>query len=183
MVATVQEPISSARFGWAGRIDPDEDILWQGRPDPGLYLRPKDFINIVGGFIFAGFALVWMILASENGQFWIFGLLHFGVGIVVMVGGPIYNRFMRQRSWYTLTTRRAMIASETIFLGKRLESYSITSTTPISIEEKGELTSIHFATRVTQNDGATTTHPIGFEYIRDGRAVIALMRQIQRRTS
>jgi hypothetical protein len=179
MVATVQEPLSSARFDWAGIIDSDEDVLWQGRPDPGLYFRLKDFFSVVGGFFFAGCAVLWMIL----GGFLMIGLLLFGIGIAAMVGDPIHSCFKRQRSWYALTTRRAMIARETLLYGKLIESYSITAATPISIEEKGELTSIHFASRTVHYDGVRNLLPIGFEYIRDGRTVLALMRQIQRRPS
>jgi hypothetical protein len=167
--------------GWSGILDPGAEILWQGRPDHGWVFRPAHIFQAIFGFFFAGFALFWMFAAASNGGvFWIFGLLHFGAGISVMAGGPVSNRYMRQRSWYTLTTRRAIISSETAWRGRRLDSYPITAATAISIVENGEFTDLFFASRTTNNgEGGLQSGPVGFERIGEGNSVLLLMRKIQ----
>lgn len=173
-------PLLPAPAGWEGILDPGETILWQGRPDGSLVIRPAHIATGVFGLFFAGFALFWMMMASMGGgYFWMFGLLHFGVGLGVMVGGPLYSLILRRRSWYTLTSRRAILASDLPVVGRRLESYPISRDTPITFEESDPFASIHFATRQTRGRNGVTTHPVGFERIAEGRRVLALMRQLQ----
>ena len=154
---------------------------WQGRPDGRLVVAPTDMLSGAFGFFFAGFALFWMIAASQaGGFFWMFGLLHFAVGIGVMVGGPVRSMFMRRRSWYTLTNRRAIIASDLPLVGRRLESYTITSHTPLTLVEHGAVSSVIFSEKRGWGRSAYRTTPIGFERIAEGRDVLGLMQQLQK---
>ena len=61
---------------------PGERLLWEGRPERGV---PPDLSNpgsLVFGAAFAGFALFWMLLAYEAGDyFWTFGLIHFPLAL------------------------------------------------------------------------------------------------------
>ena len=112
---------------WAGILEAGETILWQGRPSTRLILRPVDFAFGAFGLVFAGFALFWMILAAQGGgAMWMFGLLHFSVGVTVMLGGPLSSRFLRQHSFYSLSNRRAFIATDLPFRGRRLDAWPIT---------------------------------------------------------
>ena len=64
----------TAPAGWEGILDTGETILWQGRPDGKIVLRPANTATFVFGLAFAGFALFWMIMASTaGGFFWAFG--------------------------------------------------------------------------------------------------------------
>lgn len=177
--------------GWEGILAPGEKILWQGRPDPAFHLAAVHVFSGLFGLIFAGFALFWMALAtSAGGFFWMFGLLHFCVGLCIMLAGPLGGTYVQRHTWYTLTDRRAFVATDLPLRGRSLNDYPITPTTPVTFHD-GALSTIHFAThsgRVTsstfnlrfRNARSYRTSPIGFDRISDGRHVLSLIRQAQR---
>jgi hypothetical protein len=180
--------------GWEGILEPGERILWQGRPDAKFYLSGAHVFSGLFGLFFAGFALFWMVLASSaGGFFWMFGLLHFCVGLGIMLAGPLGGAFVRRRTWYTLTDHRAFIATDLPWRGRALADYPITPETRITFHD-GDLPSIHFAMRggpvISKNVAMqrrkmrrTYTSPIGFDRIPDGRHVLSLIRQAQRAQS
>ena len=167
--------------GWEGILDKGEEILWQGRPDTAIRIGPANIATMVFGLAFAGFALFWMILASAaGGAFWMFGLIHFTVGLALAAGPILWGPFKRGRTWYTLTDRRAFIATDLPLRGKQLKSYPITDDTVLDFQP-GALSSIHFAEEMRRgNKGRRYMVPIGFEYIREGDEVYRKMRDIQR---
>jgi hypothetical protein len=166
--------------GWEGILDPEERILWQGRPDGGIVISVANIASGAFGLFFAGFALFWMIMASQaGGVFWMFGLLHFSVGIGISFGPIVGGAFIRRHTWYTLTDRRAFVATDVPIKGKTLDSYPITRDTRISFEEGG-LSNIHFAEGMRYRGGKKRLSPIGFERIPDGREVYRLLRDIQK---
>lgn len=165
---------------WAGILDEGETILWQGRPNGDVVVSLTTVASSLFGLAFAGFALFWMIMAAQaGGFFWMFGLIHFSVG-VLLAGGPLFwDAFRRRHTWYTLTDRRAFIATDLPLKGKRLESYPITADTPLSLEEDPRAT-VYFAAGLRRGSNGKKRHTkIGFERIDDGREVYRLMRDIQ----
>lgn len=166
---------------WHGILDADEHILWQGQPDSGFRLEWVDLVAGVFGLIFAGFAAVWMLLASTaGGFFWMFGLIHFSVGIGIMVARPIGSWWMRRHSFYSLSNKRAFIASDFPFRGRTLKSWEIGPGSPVELVDTDPQTVLFAAQTHHTAKGRTTTRKIGFEGIHDGRKVIGLMRAIQR---
>ena len=166
--------------GWDGLLDEGEEILWQGRPDGRFVFKPSMVFTTLFGLAFAGFALFWMIMASAaGGGFWMFGLIHFTVGIGVMVGPLIGSMWMRRHTWYTLTERRAFIARDLPVMGRSLKSYPITAETVIDYQQNA-LDSIYFASQTKRTKNGTREVPIGFEQLDDGPQVLKLIRQIQR---
>lgn len=167
--------------GWDGILDPDERILWQGQPDASIVLRRAHLATFPFGLAFSGFALFWMIMASfAGGYFWMFGLLHFGVGIAIALGPIFLTPWIRRRTWYTLTNRRAFIATNTPMGGRRLTSYPIGPDTTLDFRDDG-LPSLYFAHRVrTGKKGRRHRDDIGFERIEDGREVYRMMREMQK---
>ena len=168
--------------GWKGILDQGEEIIWQGRPDGKIVFRIGNIATFIFGLFFAGFALVWMILASTaGGFFWMFGLLHFSVGIGISSGALFWNAYKRRHSWYTLTNKRAFIASDIPLKGRKLKSYPIRPDTMLEIDNSQPAT-IHFANEVQRGNNGTRMARIGFERIADGREVYAKIRDIQRAT-
>lgn len=174
--------------GWQGILDPDERILWQGRPYGGFRLSAVHIALALFGMVFAGFAALWMgIAAQAGGVFWLFGLLHFTVGLGIALIGPFGDTFLRRRTWYTLTNRRAFVATDLPFSGRRLRDYPITPDTKITLRE-GALSAIYFAShsgviRTTpprHRARRTYVTPIGFDGLVDGRRVLAIFHQAQR---
>ena len=165
--------------GWEGILDKDEKILWQGRPDAKVRLRLSKLAGFVFGLFFAGFALFWMVMASmAGGFFWMFGLLHFFVGLGVAFGALLGSSWRRKHSWYTLTDRRAFIATDLPFRGRSLKSYPITRETMLDFDG-GDPATIHFNHELRRRKNGHTKVAVGFERIKDGAEVYRLMRGIQ----
>ena len=167
--------------GWEGILDDDERILWQGRPDPALVLEARNIMLALFGLFFGGFALFWIIGAASQGGplFALFGLPHFLVGAGMVWGAIWWPSFRRRRSWYTLTDRRAFIATDLPIQGRRLQSWPINRGTRLELRE-GPPDSVFFATRKKRSRNGTYTVPVGFERIPDGKQVLRLMRDIQK---
>ena len=171
----------SGAAGWDGILDPGEEILWQGRPDPGFAIPPDNMLRAVFGIFFAGFAVFWMTMASVSpGRFWMFGLIHFAAGLGIAGEALVMPTVRRRNTWYTLTDRRAFIASRSLIGARKLDSHPITDRTRLSLSD-GTLGTVHFAEKSRRSGNRTTRTPIGFERISDAREVYALMRQVQRR--
>lgn len=166
---------------WAGILDEGERILWQGRPDTGLTLGPHNILTALFGLFFAGFALVWMVMAMRAGDgFWMFGLLHFSVGAALVFGALFWGPFRRRRSWYTLTDHRAFIATDLPLQGKSLRSWAIGPDTVLELVD-GPLQTVNFATEIRRSGSGTRRKTHGFERITEGREVYRLMLDIQTR--
>ena len=170
----------TAPVGWEGILDEGEEILWQGRPDGQFVFRMGHIATSLFGLVFAGFALVWMILASQaGGFFWMFGLIHFSVGVGLSVGPPIWSVWSRRHTWYTLTNEHAFIATDIPMMGRKLKSYQIDRKTRVTFES-GNPASIFFAEEYRRTKNGSRRVPIGFERIENGENVFRLIRQIQK---
>lgn len=173
-------PPPSVQDEWQGILDQDEHILWQGRPDPTLVFTFANIGALVFGLIFAGFALFWMIMAaSAPGFFWMFGLIHFSVGIGMACGSVLWGPWRRRHTWYTLTTKRAFIATDIPLKGRRLKSYPITPQMPLDLR-KGTFSTLNFAHEMKRTKNGSRKVPVGFERIPDGAEVLVLMRDVQK---
>ena len=106
-------------------------------------------------------------------------LPHFLVGAGMVWGAIWWPSFRRRRSWYTLTDRRAFIATDLPIQGRRLQSWPINRGTRLELRE-GPPDSVFFATRKKRGRNGTYTVPVGFERIPDGKQVLRLMRDIQK---
>ncbi len=165
---------------WKDILEPEEEILWQGRPDTGFAVPRMDFFMLLFGLLFSGFALVWMGIARlAGGAFWAFGLIHFmaGAGLVLWALGR--DTMARRHSYYTLTNRRAIIGLSYPWHKRALHKFPIGARTNLSYDGQRTVT---FGAR-----GRTPRHPFPlrapqFTRIDDASEVFHLMRQIQKET-
>lgn len=166
--------------GWDGILDPGETILWQGRPDQSFKIDFGAIFGAVFGLVFAVFALFWMIMAASMGAgFWMFGLIHFTVGLGLTWKSVFGTTYRRRRSWYTLTDRRAFIATKSWRRGRDLKSYPITASSEITYFD-GRFATIFFAREQrVGHKGRRYSVAIGFERITEGDKVMRLIRQVQ----
>lgn len=169
--------------GWEGILDPSETILWQGQPDGAVHFSARSLPEIGFGVIFAGFAVFWMSSAAAMGApilFTAFGLPFVLVGLGVILRSNVLAAFRRRRSFYTLTSRRAIIATQMPWSGRSLKSYPITPANALELDEDGSLGTLTFhRENWRDSDGDRRSTSAGFERIPDGRHVLALMRKIQ----
>ncbi len=95
---------------------------------------------------------------------------------------PLLSAWARRHTWYTLTDRRAFIATDMPVRGRRLDSYPITAQTPVALIDENPAT-VRFAKRIGRGKRGSYEIPVGFEHIHDGRRVMALIHGIQRADS
>lgn len=160
--------------GWQGLLDEGETILWQGRPDKGIRWFDGDVTSTLMGVVMVCFALFWMFKAAQaDTLMWVFGFLFLIVGARQTIAGNIVPAYIRSRSWYTLTDRRAIIATDIPVRGRRLTTVPITPQTEITLEA-GSPGSILFGppTRALRRGEA-------FLLIPEAVKVMGLIRQIQ----
>lgn len=178
--------------GWEGILDEGETILWQGRPVTGVRLRDFFGFPLIFGLFFTGFSLVWITMArmmtrgEEFSIFPLFGLPFLLVGLYVSFGLPFGKDYVRKRSWYTLSDRKAYVATE-LFGRRRLKAVPYAEMNILELEDgsPGSVTfkrevSVSQYTRRSRNGGRsrrtqTTTTNTGFERIEDARAVYRMI--------
>ena len=161
---------------WKDILDNDEEILWQGRPDPAFHVDWDKGLEMLFGLFFWGFSIFWMMMASRaGGGFWLFGIPFFMIGFFMVIGRHFWKTYLRRNTWYTLTNKRAIIATNIAVKGKSLKSWPINHKTPIEYHQ-GPPDTLIFAHEERRGKNGTYTIDIGFERIRDGAHVFKLMR-------
>ena len=173
------QPDGAATDGWDGILDESEEILWQGAPAPGLQLDYQSPLEFLSSAVFAGLAFYWIILAYQGtGHFGFVGVIFLAIGLYGLVFKHFWHAFVRQNTYYTLTDRRAFIATSVPMLEKKLNSYDITPETNLEITE-GKYSKIIFAESVRRGRKQDYTIKIGFERLENGRDVYSKMRELQ----
>ena len=175
-------------------LDAGERTLWHGAPPTGIMFRRQDVFMIPFSFLWFGFALVWESLAlgitvnspqSPPFFFPLFGFFFVCVGFYMAFGRFFWDAFVRGRTLYALTNRRAIILARVPF--QQLRSIGLTPSTEVSTEERGDGTgTIIFGARsavpaIWRGWSATGSGSgeFMFERVSDDRAVIQSIRQIQ----
>lgn len=161
---------------WQGVLDDGERILWQGRPDPGIRFEAEDIPQTLMGLFMAAFALFWMWNAAQGSViFALFGSVFLVIGGRQALQGNVIAAYIRSRTWYTLTNRRAIIATDMPVQGRRLSSYPLTPQTETQLVD-GDPGSILFG----QSLNSKADRRAGFKLIPDARGVWAMMQTVRR---
>ncbi len=177
----MNEVATNPPAGWENILSAGETILWQGRPAGGIHFTPKMIVPFIFGLAFAGFAVFWMSMASRTGgSFWMFGLIHFSVGIGMAFGTFLWPAITARRTWYTLTDQRVFIATKSLVGIRKLNSYPIKSDTRINTVS-GRYTTINFAAeRHTGSKGRSYSTAVGFRDLPDGDKVYRILDDIRK---
>ena len=170
---------------WKGLLDPDENIIWQGAPAPGVQLEWKGLTDVVGAIFFVGFGIFWLIQNDNSPLFFrLVGLLPLAAGLYRLLGVHFEKAYRRRTTFYTLTSKRAFIGYKKRGM-RKLDSYPIGPDSNLTIEES-TLSNIWFETKQTvERRGETAemvTVKIGFERLENGREVLAKFRDVQNAT-
>jgi hypothetical protein len=167
---------------WKNLLAPDEEILWQGAPAAKLRFEFQSPFQAIFAVFFVGFSIFWMQGAAKGGgNFWMFGLLFFGVGLFQLIGVHFWKSFRRRTTFYTLTNQNAFIATE-LFGKKSLKSYPIRPSTNLEYVP-GQPGSVFFAEKRTSSRNGDNITKIGFEMIDAASKVSGLLREAQQRRS
>ncbi|MDP0930154.1 aspartate carbamoyltransferase catalytic subunit [Paracoccus onubensis] len=157
---------------WADILLPGEILQWRGRPKPGISLRPFDYFQIPFGIIFSGIALIWIMAAMTAGGFiWMFGILHFSVGMALVLYPFLWLQMVRRRTYYTLTNRRTMIARNLPLMGRSLESWHLERLENIDLTDRNP-GNVYFA---KHHSWRGLSQKIGLERIANPREVFSMI--------
>lgn len=165
-----------------------EQLLWHGRPKPGLRLRVSDIILIPFSLMWGGFAIFWEFTVFTSGApffFMLFGIPFVVLGIYLIIGRFFVDAKQRSRTWYGLTNERVIIVSGV--LSKSVKSLNIDTLSDVTLTEKaGGEGSIAFgvplmwATWISGSSSRMRNNIIPtFEFIENARPVYELIRQAQ----
>ncbi|UYV38239.1 hypothetical protein N4R57_03890 [Rhodobacteraceae bacterium D3-12] len=156
---------------------------------PGLYTGDFAAAKIFLGLAFTGFSLFWTGMAWWiTGQaglpllfrlFPLFGVPFVLIGLRILGVGGVWRAYERRYTWYTLTNRRAFIATALPLLKRSLKSWPIAPTTEIEFDGNTPGTLI-FAYENRGQHGKTPK-PIGFIRLPDPLPVLRLMHQTRKR--
>lgn len=146
---------------FSAELAPGETIQWTGQPNPSVVFHKEDWAAIPVSLLWGGFAIFWLLGASgfwgranhPDRSFQWFGVI-WGTPFVVagqylIWGRFLYARWKKQRTYYALTSRRALIVHNG--LGKRTSSsafFATTATIEKSVRSDG-IGSIGFGGPVT----------------------------------
>lgn len=172
---------------WDDILDEDEHILWQGQPDPRLRLGLPDSPSMGLFLVFwLGTGIGWLAYAPND---WPFGVILLGVGAAAIGAALIWQPLTWRRTWYSLTNKRAYIATDLPFQGKRLRSFTLDADNHVTLGA-GPLYTVSFATSVPplhqdiRHPRVRLRTPLptrrhGFQRLHDGKHVYHLIRDIQ----
>ncbi len=170
--------------GWDAILEPGERLLWQGQPDGGLRFDGFELGGTVFGLALTGFALFFLqqsFGAVAEGPLGVLfpavALVFLAVGLNLAGGRFFLDTWKRRRTWYSLSTRRAFVATD--FLGwRRLRDWRIDASTVVDLQD-GPLQSVGFTGARTAPGAARAS----FDGLADGRAVLALMEKVKAGTA
>ena len=114
--------ISTGREVFKGRLAPDEEVQWYAQPKASVLFDAQDIFLVPFSLVWGGFSLFWegSVIAdllhgktkSGNGgdlrEFAIFGVIFVLAGLYLMVGRFLGKRWLRRRTHYLITNKRAV---------------------------------------------------------------------------
>jgi len=118
-------------------LDREETLLWIGKPKSGIVFRPADIFMIPFSILWCGFAIFWVIMASQASVFFaLFGVPFVILGLIFVFGRFIIDSKQRQNTFYGLTENRIIIKSGVF--STNIKSLNIKTLSDLELSEKGD---------------------------------------------
>ncbi len=175
---------------WQDVLQPDERLLWEGSPLPGLHGWPRLVgLTLIGlPFLIAGaamlvFGLRQVFVTGRLGDIGlgvfltVFALPFLGIGLVLVIGQWVEAAQAHRRLRYALSNRAAYVAREG--WRRTLHCYPILPQTAIELETGRGGDTLWFHSRTERDSDGTSTTKVGFENIADGASLFRLIRAAQ----
>ena len=116
-----------------------ERISWLGRPGGGIRLSPQDGMLIPFSLVWCGFTIFWeatVLRQHTPGIFPLFGAMFVAIGLYFVAGRFLADAWVRSRTAYFLTDRRALIVGE--LFSTSVRSVSLTSAPEMHLIQKAD---------------------------------------------
>lgn len=118
-------------------LDTNEKLIWTGRPKTGVVFRIADIFLIPFSLLWCGFAIFWVIMASQGSIFFaMFGIPFVVIGLIFVFGRFIIDAKQRENTYYGLTDDRIIIKSG--IYNKSIKSLNIKTLSDIEYVEKND---------------------------------------------
>jgi hypothetical protein len=120
-----------------------EYVLWQGKPPTGILFRNADIFLIPFSLLWGGFAIFWeaavlgFVFDENEPDSWLFalwGVPFVVIGLYLIFGRFLWDAFIRGRTEYMLTNRRALIA--TTIMNRKLRSFQLSPAAEVTSSEQ-----------------------------------------------
>lgn len=92
-----------------------ERIVWTARPKAGIMFTALDFFVVPFSLLWGGFAFFWEALVLLQGAPWpfaLYGVPFVLIGLFMIVGRFIADAWVRDRTIYAMTSRRALLLKD-----------------------------------------------------------------------
>ena len=158
-------------------IGSGDRVLWKGKPEKGMTVRPDELALIPFGLFFTAFALFWISIAMQAGAFAIFGVPFVLVGLYMLGGRFIVNEYMKKSTAYVITDKaiiRKRGSRVDVWYSKDLNNMQVYS-------HKNGTTSFIFSSvpaNYVCRRGERVTY-YGIENVRDAKDVSEAIRQLK----
>jgi len=119
-------------------LAPSEELLWIGRPKQGVFLERRDWMQLPFAVLWCGFAIFWEGAVISSNAPWFFklwGIPFIGVGLYMVIGRFYYAAWLRARTYYGITSRRALILTRRST--RELVAFDLT-TTNVAMDERDD---------------------------------------------
>ena len=118
-------------------LDTNEKLIWTGQPKKGIVFRTADIFLIPFSLLWCGFAIFWVIMASQGSIFFaMFGIPFVVIGLIFVFGRFIIDAKQRENTFYGLTDDRIIIKSGVY--KKTIKSLNIRTLSDIEYDEKSD---------------------------------------------
>jgi hypothetical protein len=118
-------------------VNSGERLLWSGRPQQGIRLRPSDALMIPFSLLWCGFAVFWEVgVAATKAPFFfkLWGIPFVLVGLYMVFGRFFVEARMRRQTFYGVTSERIIIV--TGLFSRQTKSLQLRSLSDISLSER-----------------------------------------------
>jgi hypothetical protein len=166
-------------------LDQGERVLWQGRPNARIFITPQQIARVVRVVI----ALMLLVYILARLGYGVPPLTDIRVIVILIIFQAvpleiIKSAFLRKRSTYVLTNRRAIIAVQLPYFGQVIRSLPINAATSLVYRLGKRYSAVYFGAMPRKFwDLRGYAAADGFERIAEGAAVFALIGQVQQGTA
>lgn len=171
-------------------LNAGERLLWTGRPRGGIRLQAADLFLIPFSLLWCGFAVFWEYRVVSQGApffFILWGIPFVCIGLFFVFGRFIADAKHREKTWYALTSERAIISSG--LFSRSVRSLFLRTLGEISFAEKADFSgTITFGSTGmfpawmagASWPGAGRYAPPAFQMIDNARSVFEMIRSAQK---
>ncbi len=121
---------------WDGILRHNETVLWQGKPDDGVFLESSRRLTFFTGAamfvigLLMAIAVLVMSSGQKNGPDWVFALFFFVFLLFsggLALGQLYWPAYKRRHTFYTLTSQRGILGVDLPYGSRCLQTYDISA--------------------------------------------------------